>query len=188
MNGHETHPTTHWKTTGQLTTHSQAPADEAGRMYGGMVTTSPDWLIPGIDGGKREDPRPHPPVQSPRGEAEPLAWGDPVSSQGRPPIILSRTGQFNPREERAGTTGSSSHERQRRARAHTKTLPPHTPHRTSHTPRGRSSVCGQGALHRANLRPSPRAAGLTAGQRADDVECAAVASRRRRPGSEDDPG
>ena len=42
--------------------------------------------------------------------------------------------------------------RQRRARAHTKTLPPHTPHRTSHTPRGRSSVCGQGALHRANLR------------------------------------
>ena len=75
-----------------------------------------------------------------------------------------------------------------RAHTHTKTLPPHTPHRTSHTPRGRSSVCGQGALHRANLRPSPRAAGLTAGQRADDVECAAVASRRRRPGSEDDPG
>ena len=67
--------------------------------------------------------------------------------------------------------------RQRRARAHTKTLPPHTPHRTSHTPRGRSSVCGQGALHRANLRPSLRAAGLNAGQRADDVECAAVASR-----------
>ena len=93
-----------------------------------MVTTSPDWLIPGIDGGKREDPRPYP---------------------------------------------LSNHERQRRARAHTKTLPPHTPHRTSHTPRGRSSVCGEGALHRADLRPSLRAAGLNAGQRADDVECAA---------------
>jgi len=74
------------------------------------------------------------------------------------------------------------------AHAHTKTLPPHTPHRTSHTSRDRSSVCRQGALHRANLRPSLRAAGLNAGQRADDVECAAVASRRRRPGSEDDPG
>ena len=72
MNGHETHPTT-LKTTGQLTTHPQTPADEAGRMYGGMVRTSPDWLSPGIDGGKREDPRPYPSVQSPRGEAEPLA-------------------------------------------------------------------------------------------------------------------
>ena len=27
--------------------------------------TSPDWLSPGIDGGKREDPRPYPSVQSP---------------------------------------------------------------------------------------------------------------------------
>ena len=43
-----------------------------------MVTTSPDWLIPGIDGGKKEDPRPYPPVQSPRGEAEPLARGAPL--------------------------------------------------------------------------------------------------------------
>ena len=27
-----------------------------------LVTTSPDWLSPGIDGGKREDPRPYPSV------------------------------------------------------------------------------------------------------------------------------
>ena len=90
----------------------------------------------------------------------------PVSSQGRPPSSVQIT------------SGSG-------ARAHSKTLPPHTPHRTSHTPSGRSLVCGQGALHRANLRPSLRAAELNAGQRADDVECAAVASRRRRPGSEE---
>ncbi|EOD19541.1 hypothetical protein EMIHUDRAFT_209124 [Emiliania huxleyi CCMP1516] len=38
-----------------------------------------------------------------------------------------------------------------------------------------AAAVAAGALHRANLRPSPRAAGFTAGQRADDVECAAVA-------------
>ena len=104
---------------------------------------------------------------------------------GSPPLSLSLIPRRGPGEAYPEGPALS---RQRRARAHTKTLPPHTPHRTSHTPRGRSSVCGQGALHRANLRPSLRAAGLNAGQRADDVECAAVASRRRRPGSEDDPG
>ena len=89
----------------------------------------------------------------------------PVRSQGRPPSL-----QFRSRPPRRGP-GEAYPEgpalsRQRRARAHTKTLPPHTPHRTSHTPRGRSSVCGQGALHRADLRPSLRAAGLNAGHSA----------------------
>ena len=51
--------------------------------------TSPDWLSPGIDGGKREDPRPPLSLSSipeRRGRAS-GAVRPPVSSQGRTPPL-----------------------------------------------------------------------------------------------------
>jgi len=71
---------------------------------GGMVNTSPDWLSPGIDGGKREDPRPYPSVQSPT----------------RPP-------RRGPGEACPEGPGSG-------ARAHTQRRCPLTPRTAHHTP------------------------------------------------------
>ena len=52
-----------------------------------MVRTSPDWLSPGIDGGKREDPRPFPQF-NPREERLQSLWR--VRSKGETTRKLSR--------------------------------------------------------------------------------------------------